>query len=385
MRLLFFIDCLGPGGAQRQMVTMAKGLLRRGHQIRFITYYPGGHFLSELESLNIPCSCMLKKGYFSRIREFRQIAQKGWQDVVLSFLEAPSLYAELGGLPFRRWGLVVGERSAHPLTNRGRRHWLRWVHRFADNIVTNSNTNRLMLEDSWPTLRKKLTTIYNAVDLVKFSPPPLNSVVGVDSSLRMVVAASYQRLKNMIGLARALHILVAQGKKIIVDWYGGLGSDEEAFREAESFVRKHGLSSILRFHPPIRHIEAELRRADVVGLFSYYEGLPNAVAEGMACGKAIVMSDVSDARNLVEDGKNGFLCNPSSTSSIAEALSKIMSVGADERLRMGAESRRRAEALFEPESCLTQYELILESARRSATSRSMYELNNLLTIPERHL
>src|SRR6266705_2953305 len=95
MRILYFIDCLGSGGAQRQLVTMAKGFQRRGHEVRFLIYRPGGHFLPELEAAKIPCVCIPKTGHLRRICEVRRVLRQGWQEVVLAFLEGPTLYAEL--------------------------------------------------------------------------------------------------------------------------------------------------------------------------------------------------------------------------------------------------------------------------------------------------
>ena len=150
----------------------------------------------------------------------------------------------------------------------------------------------------------------------------------------------------------------------MVDWYGATPADQQPLRETASFVTGHGLASILRLHPPIHEVELEYRRADAVGLFSEYEGLPNVVCEGMACGKPIIMSDVCDARHLVADGENGFVCNPHSPPSIASAINRMATLNSAARLQMGLESRRRAERLFKEDAVLDRYERILESAAR---------------------
>lgn len=362
MRILCFIDELGSGGAQRQLVTLAIELQRRGHEVRFLLYYPGGHFLPELEQAKIPVICIPKAGRLRRVLMIRRYLRQCWQDAVLAFLEAPSLYAELAGLPSHRWGLIVGERSAHPDTGKGRRRWLRWPHRFADAVVTNSYTNRRMMESAWPCLKPKLHTIYNALDMRRFRPLPASPGVSASSPLRIVVVASLQRLKNMMGLAQALHLIQQTGgRRVVVDWYGAIGPDSRPLQEANAYIEAHGLNSILRFHGPIRQVEIAYAQADVVGLFSHYEGLPNAVCEGMGCAKPIVLSDVCDARYLVESGRNGFLCDPRQPASIAEAVQRMALLSPDERLRMGMESRKRAEQLFDAGACLDKYERLLES------------------------
>ncbi len=364
MRILFFIDSLFAGGAERQLVTMAVGLKRRGHDLRFLIYHSGGRFLAELEAARIPCICLQQTGRLRRLWEVRRVLRQGWQDVVLAFLEAPCLYSELAGLPCRRWGLVVGERLAHPHTNQGLRRWLSWPHRFADAVVTNSHANRQMVERAWPALHPKLTTIYNAVDLDRFRPSCETVSHRAGSPVHMVVAASYQRKKNMLGLAKAVHLLQQSGERVLVtDWYGA-ALDPEALNEATAFVNRNRLAPLLRFHPPVTEIEKEYQRADVVGLFSEYEGLPNAVCEGMACGKPILVSDVCDARNLVADSKNGFLCDPHCPESIAKALKRVSALTQAQLQEMGQESRRKAETLFDMPRVLAAYEAVFERCRQ---------------------
>jgi hypothetical protein len=44
MKLLLFIDHLGLGGAQRQIVELACGLAQRGHSVELLTYFPQHDF-----------------------------------------------------------------------------------------------------------------------------------------------------------------------------------------------------------------------------------------------------------------------------------------------------------------------------------------------------
>jgi len=369
MKILCFIDSLGSGGAQRQLTALAVGLKKRGHEIRFLVYHQEDHFLPVIQDAGISCRVIPACPYWQRVLEVRRIVRRGWQDVVLAFLEGSCFYAELACLPYRKWGLVVGERLADPGMNTGYRRWWRQGHRLADSVVTNSHTNRLMLEHQFPALRNRLTTVYNTVDLELFRPAEGNGAGENhhgEQPLRIVVAASYQSKKNMTGLAKALLHLRSDrhGPGVVVDWYGATPPDGPPLDSATRFVQENGLADCLHFHGPTPSIQAKYVRADAVGLFSFFEGLPNVICEGMACGKPILLSNVCDADNLVADGRNGFLCDPGSPESIAAAIGRMAALPDKRRLEMGYQSRTMAEGLFSETEAVDRYERILVSAAK---------------------
>lgn len=97
-----------------------------------------------------------------------------------------------------------------------------------------------------------------------------------------------------------------------------------------------------------------MNEADAVGLFSKYEGLPNAICEGMMLGKPIVMTRVSDYATLVDDS-NGFLCDWDSSETIKNALLRLINLRKDELLEKGKNSKTRAERLFSKERIIKQW------------------------------
>ncbi len=367
MRIICFIDSLGSGGAQRQLCMLAVGLKKRGHQVRFLVYDQENHFLPLLQVADIQYQVISLCSYARRALAVRRILRQGWQDSVLAFLDAPSLYAELAGIPGRRWGLVLGERSADPEMKKGVGPWLRQFYRLADAVVCNSHTNRIMLAEAFPFLKPKLATVYNTVDLNLFRPyVDLCSVTcsAHGRPFRIVVASSYGEKKNMMNVAKALLILKQTPAMplLVVDWFGAVAPGSTAFNCVQRFVTENGLEETFRLNPATRDIAGEYSRADAVGLFSFHEGLPNAVCEGMACGKPIIMSNVCDASNLVIDGKNGFLCDPNSPEDIAEKIQRLLALNVPEWQKMGAESRKMAEQLFAEDVVIERYERILTMA-----------------------
>jgi len=90
-----------------------------------------------------------------------------------------------------------------------------------------------------------------------------------------------------------------------------------------------------------------IANAHAVVLPSYYgEGIPRALLEGLAMGRAIVTTDAPGCRETVRDGENG-LCVPSrDVDALTTALLRL--VNAPQLLDvMGAASRRLAENRFD--------------------------------------
>jgi glycosyltransferase involved in cell wall biosynthesis len=90
------------------------------------------------------------------------------------------------------------------------------------------------------------------------------------------------------------------------------------------------------------------KRCHVVCLPSYREGMPKALLEAAACGRAIVTCDVPGCREVVRDGDNGLLVPPRDSASLAVALKLLLQDDAL-RQRMARRSRERAVEEFSVE------------------------------------
>jgi glycosyltransferase involved in cell wall biosynthesis len=371
MRVTCLIDSLIAGGAQRQLCTLALFLQRRGHDVRLLTYHPHDFYLPLLREAGVGYECLSGRSRAGRAIALRHALRRGAQDVVLAFLDGPGVYAELAALPWRRWGLVVSERLAVPNSHKARFPWRRWLHGVADYVVTNSHTNRLMVERAVPRLAGRVVTIYNALDTDRFTPEgPRRS--GGGGGLRLLAAARHGRQKNAPGLVEAVALARsrAPGLDLAVDWYGydpfPQAPGPTPLKETRDLIQRHGLGERFRLHPEAAEIADLYRGADAVVLPSFFEGLPNVLCEAMACGRPVLASNVCDAGNLVSDGVNGFLFDPHSPAAIAEAILKLAGLPAPEREAMGARGRRRAAEMFDPSVVLAKYGEVLEAAAAHA-------------------
>lgn len=357
------VESLGSGGAERQICILASEMKRRGHDVKVVTYAPGNFYVHLLENAGVEHVFLGGKGTLQWLLRIRRFLRTNQQDVVLAFLESCASYAELAALPFRQWGLVVSERSAIPQFPKGSNRLRKKFHLLADAVTTNSHTNRLTLEAVVPSLKSRIITVYNAVDLVKFKP---GTPVYDPYRVRLVTAARFNEQKNILRAIEAFDIVKNQcgGVSVSVDWFGNAHDDEGLWQSCKDLIKQRKLEDCFRIHDPTNDIAFQYQLADAVWLPSLYEGLPNTICEAMACGKPILMSAVCEAGNLVKDGENGFLFSPMDTSDIARAIYKFVSLSQHERHMMGEKSRKMAEKYFDIHKFADIYESVLYAASK---------------------
>lgn len=363
MKLLILVGTLAAGGAERQACTLAIEMKRRGVDTAVMTYAPGDFYRPLLERNGIshqflPTSARV--GYLGRILPVRKALRRNRQDVVLAMDSRPSFYAEIAGCPWRRWGLVVSERTAIPAELQ---KWtpLLLLHRAADYITTNSHAARLLIGRRCPSLASRTVTVYNALDLDHFSPGPVANQA--KRPLQLLSFARYDPQKNLLRLIEAIRILRHRPHPVDVelDWYGRM-TVPAVYSEAQASIVQNGLEEYVHLRGTAEDVVCKYRAADAVILPSTIEGLPNVICEGMACGRPILASAVSDAGNLVHEGENGFLFDPYSPAAIAAAIERFAALSCSERRDMGRRSRDLAERLFATERVGDCYQRIIEAA-----------------------
>lgn len=360
-KILFLSPNLSSGGAERQMVTIASLLKANGYTVEFLCYSKGDFYLNILEKQNIPVYWHIASNYFKRMLSIRRFIRHGNYDAVISFLETPNFLNNFSALGGKRWKVITGERSAQEKTFESLKNKVFcWFQRFSDVIVCNSENSKQMWMRHFPQYANKLNVIYNTVTL---QPIVSRYVAKRDNKLHIVVAASYQYLKNPIGLMNALILMnVEERSKVRVDWYGKkevLLGNTKAYDEAMELIERNQLESVIELHEDSKEIHDRMNEADVVALFSRVEGLPNVICEGMTLGKPILMTKISDYEILVDES-NGFLCDWDKPESIKNMIVKVANLNVQQLFEKGQQSKLKAMRLFQTEIILKSWIKLLK-------------------------
>lgn len=103
---------------------------------------------------------------------------------------------------------------------------------------------------------------------------------------------------------------------------------------------------LIRFLGKTDDIEAFFDLADFIVCPSYREGLSRLLLEAASCQKAIITTNVPGCRDIVEDGVNGFICEPRNSNSLKAAIIRGINTSNSELIQFGEKGRDIAKSKF---------------------------------------
>lgn len=311
MKIVFLIRSLTFGGAERQLVALARGLHERGHDIRVGVFYADGPLEADLREAGVRVTVLDKggrwdlAGFMVRLTRFLRNERP---DVFHGYL-GTSNYLGVLTRPFHGAKVVWGVRASD--LDGTRYDWFyrldgtieRSLARFPDLLIANSHAGRdHVLQRGFPAA--KTIVIPNGIDAQRFHP---------DTRIRAEVRAEFgvadqEVLIGRIGrldpqkdyptFIRAAADIVRQRPKTRFICVGTGPEDYE--RELHDLATGLGLTDRLIWTGPRADMPGIYNALDVmVSSSAWGEGLPNVVAEAMACGVPCVVTDSGDSSWVV--------------------------------------------------------------------------------------
>lgn len=352
MRVLYFVGSLGAGGIERFVTRIATKAKNEGifEPVVCCLYHREGIFLPMLENGGIdvygaPLGWMRAPG---SLGELSSLVQQIAPDIVhsqVNFSMGQQLLAvRLAG----KAAFCVTERNQYTLTG-----WklLRRIVQFhclrilGAHYSANSLAVAQHLADQVRTSVSSLPVLPNGVSLIPNNQPIRSLVraslnwkegdIGIGYVARMAPhkghRAFLQALKNLLSLRLPV-------KAVLV----GDGPQRDQLQE---FIRELHIEDIVYLVGVVSNVDDYLQACDIVALFSEHEGMPNAILEAMAAGKAIVATGVGAIPELLDEGRAGCIVNGPSLETLTSALSALVE---DENLRreLGLSAAARIDELF---------------------------------------
>jgi len=89
------------------------------------------------------------------------------------------------------------------------------------------------------------------------------------------------------------------------------------------------------------------------------ESFSNAALEAMSIGRPVILSDIGGAREMIDDGVEGYVVSPTELAARLPALIAALYADRRKRQQMGQAARRRAETRFSVSAMVAAYRALL--------------------------
>jgi glycosyltransferase involved in cell wall biosynthesis len=207
---------------------------------------------------------------------------------------------------------------------------------------------------------EKIARIPMGVDPDRFHPEPdearrreLRRDAGWPDRPTFIFVGAVNRRKRPHLMLEAVALLAQRGVDCQLALAGPAG-DEEYVAEMKARAEALGVTPRIIWHGFTEDVAPLLRASDVFGLVSGREGMSAAVVEAMSSGLPAIVTDISGMRDLIDDGVQGRIVDPS-PERVADALGEY--IGDPQRARAAGEAaRRRVEQHYSVGAVVGMYE-----------------------------
>jgi glycosyltransferase involved in cell wall biosynthesis len=331
---------LGRGGTERLLCGTVRLLDRDAYDVEVAYLLPWKDALvGEIESAGVPVHCLdgPRATSVAWIGRLRRLARERDFDVVHTHMPLPAVAARLA-LARRGPALVHTE---HNMWDR-----YRFPTRWANRVTYGRNAAAVAVSaavaasvraprpvpevvlhglDAPAALADLPTPADREAGRRALGIPPDGPVIGT--------VGNFTAKKDQTTLVRAL-ALVPGARLVLV----GTGPREPELR---ALVAERGLDDRVVFAGSRDDVAALLPAFDVFALSSRFEGLPIALLEAMAAGRACVATAVGGVPEVVTDGVDGVLVPPGDAGAFAATLVALLA-DPDRRAALGEKAAARS-------------------------------------------
>ena len=184
----------------------------------------------------------------------------------------------------------------------------------------------------------------SGVDLQRFTPPAKRSKG--KGPFHFLFVGRLLKDKGIGEYVEAARMVRRKWPDVRFQILGFAGADNPTAVPPEE-VERWRSEAIVEYLGESNDVRPFLAHADCIVLPSYREGLSRTLLEASAMARPMIASDVAGCREVLEVGETGYLCEPRSARSLAEAMEKMLRTDPADRDAMGRRARIKAEREFD--------------------------------------
>ena len=326
-RVALFLPSLEGGGAERVMLTLARGFARRGLSVDVVVVQATGAYLDQVPGTVRLVDLGASRAARSLLALIRYLIRERPQALLSS-----SAHANVVALLAKRIAMVSTRavvRQAEQVTLNGSSRTVsflkRHLYRRADAVIASSQrmAHDLVRVTGVPPERIRVvpSPIVTA-ELFTLAHEPLSDPWFLRGAAPVVLSVGrLHQDKDFATLIRAFAAVRRHtpARLLIL----GEGPARPAL---EALVRELGLDGDVALPGFVRNPFAYMRRAELYVLSSRTEGLPGALIQALACGAPVIATDCRcGPREVLHDGRFGRLVPVGDVAGLAQAIRLALS------------------------------------------------------------
>jgi glycosyltransferase involved in cell wall biosynthesis len=343
-RVVLVTNGLGCGGAEAQLLRLARMLTARGDEVGILSILPVVE-CAEAEDLSVPVATLDLRPVARGARAIStgsRILREWAPDTLISFVYQANVLGRIAGRLAGVPTIISSIRNEH-FGARTRELVLRGTDHLATLTTTNSTRAAKSLIDRGVVPVGRLAVVPNGLDTNRYRTDAarraaVRAALGLydDEFLWLAVGRLHDQ-KDHASLLEAVAHLVPSRPALAIAGDGPLRGPLET------------MATGLRIDPPVRFLGRRgdvpdlLNAADGLVLSSAWEGSPNVILEAMAAALPVVATDVGGVPELVRPGETGFVVPPHDARALSTAMGFVMALPVSGRRNMGTWARERVE------------------------------------------
>lgn len=330
-KIVFLINSLRGGGAERICTTLANGLAERDWEVRLIVLNLRDAVLQNELDARIKLTNL---GVAHARTSFLKIAKyllREKPEKILVFNHQLAVLLVVLRIIFHL-KLKIIARNISTLSKKNlcekslwHKHIVNWMtqklYSRVNKIIAQSQGMRDDLINCYHVDSGKITVIYNPVD-------PKIEILADEQDFSKTEKQDYLLCVGRLESAKAIHYAINAFSKIADNYpqmqlrIAGKGSLES---ELKALARELGVSERVHFEGYQKNMIPYYLYAKATILTSLYEGFPNVLVESIALGTPVVTFDCpSGPSEIVQDGINGYLVEYKNEIEFAVYLEKVL-------------------------------------------------------------
>ena len=382
MKIMFVINSLNVGGAERMLVKLANHDVFASDDIMVVTLISNGALAHALAGKNHRVMSLgLSRNPLSWFRAFAltTLIRMHRPEVIHSWLYQSDLVASIGVfMRFKNpliWSLRQSNLSAQhnkPLTRICMRLCAALSYFKPAAVISCSKVAKLA-HTQIGYAANKITIIPNGFDLSQFchdksGAKNIRDELGLGQNVPIIgTVGRFDSQKNYAGFFQMARIVLMSMPKAHFCMVGKDITIENP--ELQAMMRHEDINGDqIHFLGERKDITKIMSAIDILALPSDGEAFPNVVGEAMACETPSVVTDVGDCAAIV--GETGRVVPPGDMAKFAEAVLDLLSKPKSERQSMGRAARARVKKLYDLDRVAKDYrDLYVKHVHAAKVSR----------------